>query len=57
MLRHLRQNPGARPSIGDVGHDLRELIELSSKGANHGWSGREGSHAFLPNRPRPHPLR
>ena len=28
------------------------MIELSHKGANHGWSVMEGSHPFLPGRKR-----
>ena len=41
-----------RPFVGDVGQDLWEMIELSEKGANHGWSVTEGSHPFHPNAKR-----
>jgi glucose/arabinose dehydrogenase len=41
-----------QPWVGDVGQDLWEMIELSHKGANHGWSVMEGTHQFHPNAKR-----
>ncbi|HUQ90123.1 MAG TPA: PQQ-dependent sugar dehydrogenase [Bryobacteraceae bacterium] len=41
-----------QPWVGDVGQDLWEMIELSSRGANHGWSVMEGSSPFHPNSKR-----
>ena len=46
-----------QPWVGDVGQDLWELIELVSRGSNHGWPVMEGSHPFHPNaKPGPTPI-
>ena len=46
-----------QPWVGDVGQDLWELIELVSRGSNHGWPVKEGSHPFHPNtKPGPTPI-
>jgi len=41
-----------QPWVGDVGQDIWEMIELVSRGSNHGWSVMEGSHVFHPNSKR-----
>ncbi len=41
-----------QPWVGDVGQDLWEMIELVSRGSNHGWSVQEGTHPFHPNSER-----
>lgn len=46
-----------QPWVGDVGQDLWELVELVSRGSNHGWPVMEGSHPFHPNtKPGPTPI-
>ena len=43
--------------VGDIGQDLYEMIELVTRGANFGWSVREGNHPFHAQRkPGPHPF-
>lgn len=41
-----------QPWVGDVGQDIWEMIELVSRGSNHGWSVMEGTHPFHPNAKR-----
>lgn len=41
---------GADLYIGDVGQDLWEMVYLGKRGANYGWSIREGTAAFHPLR-------
>ena len=43
--------------VGDIGQDLYEMIELVTRGANFGWSVREGNHPFHAQRKLgPHPV-
>ncbi|MFO1020493.1 MAG: PQQ-dependent sugar dehydrogenase [Planctomycetales bacterium] len=48
--------PSQQIWIGDVGQDTWEMIYLLQRGANYGWSRREGSHDFrrdVPQGPAP----
>ncbi len=43
--------------VGDIGQDLWEMITRVRRGANYGWSVKEGSHPFLAlRRPGPTPI-
>jgi quinoprotein glucose dehydrogenase len=37
---------------GDVGQNLWEMVYIITNGGNYGWSLKEGTHAFLPQRKR-----
>ena len=45
--------PDGRLVLADVGQDAIEEVNLIVSGANYGWSLKEGSKCFRPNRDRP----